>query len=184
MHKTRKALLASLLTSVTVALGLALSAVPNIELMTITVFISGYLLGWRLGMTVGAASIAAHSLFNPLGAALPQLLVSQIIGFAIIGLGGASIGPWIVGLSRRRLAFLLSSLAGFLLTFLYDVLTNIGAFFSITGDQAPSNLLKFVGAGMVFMMMHLVWNTALFVVVLTPVLSVLTRYRLELSEGR
>jgi hypothetical protein len=168
----------------TVALGFALSGVPNVELMTMTVFIAGHLLGWRAGVVVGGASIAAYSLFNPLGAAMPPLLIGQMVGFAIIGAAGALTGPVIVRLKPRWMAFLVCGLVGFLLTFVYDVITNIGAYFTITGDQAPSSLVKFVGAGVLFMVMHIVWNTALFLVVLNPVLTVLAKYRLELSEGR
>ena len=50
----------------------------------------------------------------------------------------------------------------------------------ITGEYTPQNLVRFVAAGIVFMVMHLVWNTALFLFVLKPVLSVLARYREEL----
>ena len=183
MHKTRIALLASLLVSVTVALGYALAGVPNIELMTMSVFVSGYLLGWRLGAVVGAASITVHSLFNPLGAAMPPLLAAQIVGFSIIGIVGATAGRAVVVCRPRWLAFVLCGLVGFLITSVYDILTNVGAFFSITGENAPSSLVRFVAAGMVFMVMHLVWNTALFLAVLTPVLKVLSGYRHELAGG-
>ena len=69
MQRTRKALLASLLVATAVALGYALAAVPNVELMTVTVFIAGYLLGAGAGVLVGMAAIALYSTFNPLGAA-------------------------------------------------------------------------------------------------------------------
>ncbi|MDH3216594.1 MAG: hypothetical protein OEN01_09915 [Candidatus Krumholzibacteria bacterium] len=180
MYRTRKALLASLLISLTVALGLALSGVPNVEVMTITVFVSGYLLGWRLGFVVGATSITVHSLINPLGASLPPLLLSQIVGFSIVGVAGATIGPWVAKLQRRWVALLACGAMGFILTLSYDVLTNIGAFFSITGPQASASFVQFVIAGMLFMAMHIVWNTSLFLVVLKPVLTVITRYRLDL----
>lgn len=183
MRKTRKALLASLLISATVALGLALSGIPNIELMTFTVFVSGYLLGRSLGVVVGAASIMLHSLFNPLGVAMPILLVSQILGFSVVGLTGAVAGPWVAGMTRRALAFVVCGAAGFLLTLLYDVLTNVGAFLTITSEQARSGLAEFVLAGMIFMALHLAWNTGLFLVTLKPVLNVLTGYQRELAEG-
>jgi hypothetical protein len=183
MHNTRKALLASLLVSTAVVLGQALAGVPNVELMTITVFVSGYLLGWRLGMVVGSVSIALHSLFNPLGAALPPLLGSQVAAFAMVGLAGASIGPLILVSKRRWIASLAGGVVGCFLTLLYDLLTNVGAFFSITGNEASSGFVKFVAAGMLFTAMHVAWNTALFSVVLVPVLSVLTGFRVELQGG-
>ena len=184
MQTTRKALLASLLISATVVLGIALAGVPNVELMTITVFVAGYMLGARLGVVVGVVSITVHSLLNPLGAALPPLLLAQVVGFLLIGLGGALVGPRIASFRYRLAAILVSGVVGFLLTFIYDICTNIGAFFTISGDQAPSSLIKFVTAGLAFMAMHLVWNATLFFVVLTPVVVVLKKYRLEIQEGR
>ena len=68
-----------------------------------------------------------------------------------------------------------------LLTLVYDVATNAGAFVVISGEKTAANLVKFIGAGIVFMTLHLVWNTLVFTVVLTPVLIVLGRYRRELS---
>jgi hypothetical protein len=183
MRRTRKALLATLLVSITVALGVALSGLPNVELMTVTVFISGYLLGWRLGLAVGAASITVHSLFNPLGAALPPLLFSQVLGFCAIGLAGAIAGPLIAHLGKRWVAFVVCGISGFVLTLLYDVLTNIGAFLTISGERSVSNLWRFVVAGVLFTIMHTAWNTGLFVVVVKPVLAVLAKYRVELSQG-
>jgi hypothetical protein len=181
MLHTRRALLASLLVAATVSLGYGLAGIPNIELMTFTVFVSGYLLGVRLGIVVGAASSALHSVFNPIGAALPPLLVAQILGFALIGVAGATAGPLVTRLKNRGVAVTLAGILGFLLTLVYDVLTNIGAFYVLTGENAPSNLLKFVVAGLLFMGMHLVWNTGLFLVILVPVLRVLARYRPELT---
>ena len=49
MNSTRRALLASLLIALTVAAGQALAGVPNIELVTLLVFLSGFLLGRRTG---------------------------------------------------------------------------------------------------------------------------------------
>jgi hypothetical protein len=183
MHSTRKALLASLLICATVVLGQALAGIPNVELMTLAVFVAGYLLGRGLGMVVGAISMALHSFFNPLGAALPPLLATQVAAFAVVGLAGAAIGPPIMALKRRSVASLACGLSGFLLTLLYDLLTNVGAFFSITGSDASPDLVTFVAAGMVFTLMHVVWNTVLFAVVLTPVLMVLAGFRVELRGG-
>lgn len=180
MQKTRKALLAALLIAATVALGYALAGIPNVELMTITVFISGYLLGAKLGAIVGAVSIAVYSVFNPMGAALPPLFVAQVVAFAVIGIAGSILGGVVAKLPRVG-AIIVAGVTGLVLTSLYDALTNIGAFYSITGEDAPTNLLKFIIGGIVFVVMHLVWNTALFAVALKPTLNVLARYRRELA---
>ena len=180
MKNTRRALLASLMVAVAVSVGYALAGVPNVELMTITVFIAGYLLGPGLGALVGAVAMLIHSTFNPLGAALPPLLLGQVIGFSVIGVTGGIVGPFIARVEMRWLAFLISGATGLGLTLLYHILTNVGAFYSITAESAPDNLFRFVAAGIGFTLMHLVWNTALFLVVNKPVLNVLERYRAEI----
>jgi energy-coupling factor transport system substrate-specific component len=184
MQQTRKALLGSLLTAVAVALGIALSAVPNVELMTLIVFVSGFLIGAAYGMVVGAAAIALHSLFNPLGAALPPLFVAQIVGFAAVGACGGLLGVRVMRIEQRWISLAACGALGFVLTIVYDVLTNVGAFFTITGEHAPESLVKFIVAGLVFTIMHVVWNTGLFLMTLRPILIVLDRYRDELAEGR
>ena len=182
MQRTQKALLATLLIAATVALGYALAGIPNVELMTITVFISGYLLGAKLGAIVGAVSIAVYSVFNPMGSSVgvPLLLVAQVVAFAVIGVAGSILGGVVAKLPRVG-AIIVAGVTGLVLTSLYDALTNIGAFYSITGEDAPTNLLKFIIGGIVFVVMHLVWNTALFAVALKPTLNVLARYRRELA---
>jgi hypothetical protein len=181
MHHTRKALLASLLVAMTVVLGQ--DGIPNVEVMTIIVFVSGYLLGWWLGVMVGAVSMTLFSVFNASGVAMPPLLATQVVAFAGIGLAGALVGPLMVRSKPRWIAALFGGLVGFALTVMYDLLTNIGGFYSFSGGEASPNLVKYVAAGMAFMAVHVVWNTALFLVVLTPVLHVLTGYRAELQGG-
>jgi len=181
MHETRRVLLACLLISLTVVFGYALAGVPNVELMTITVFLSGYLLGVRFGFIVGASSALVHALFNPLGASLPPLLLAQCAGFSLVGACGALFGPWIQSLRNRSAAVLLAGTVGLVLTLLYDILTNIAAFYIAMGVGPATGLMGFVFGGIMFMGMHIVWNTGLFLFVLKPVLTVLNRYRYEMS---
>ena len=164
------------MTAVCVSLGYMLAGIPNVELMTITTFVAGYLLGPGLGALVGAISITLHSVFNPLGAALPPLLLAQIAGFSVVGVTGGLLGPVVARMERRIGALLVCAILGFVLTLFYDVLSNVGAFYVITGENAPQSLVQFVAAGVAFMVMHLVWNTAIFLVVLKPVLNVLARH--------
>lgn len=183
MQRTRKALLATLLVGVAVSLGLALSGVPNVELVSFAVFLSGFLLGSRYGAAVGASSAVLFSTFNPLGAGLPPLALAQALGQAATGAAGAFVGPALLGVGSRTLACVLAGGAGFGLTLLYDVLTSTGAYVTIAGAKSTEGLVKFVAGGILFLGLHLVWNTALFAVALTPTLRVLRRFREELTRG-
>ena len=179
MQKTRKALLASLLIAATVALGYALAGIPNVELMTVTVFIAGFLLGGALGFFVGVGAMLLHSTFNPLGMAHPFLLGAQIAGFALIGLCGAWLGPRLAAMPSRWFALVLCAATGFMLTLVYQVLVNVGSFFAFSSSD--DHLLTYVKLGLVFTSLHLAWNTALFATVLLPTLKVLERYRREIG---
>lgn len=184
MNRTRKHILAAMLTALTVALGYALAAVPNIELMTITVFISGYLLGARLGTVVGAVSMAVHSLFNPMGAALPPLMAAQTGAFIIVACAGACFAPVLRSLRYRGIEIVFAGLTGFLVTLVYDLATSIAAYFVAIDPGSSLRLWQFVTGGVLFMGMHMVWNTGLFMVVLPPALRILAGYRTELAEAR
>lgn len=181
MQQTRRALLASLLVAVAVSLGYALAAVPNIELVTITVFVSGFLLGPKFGMGIGAASVVLFSVFNPLGAALPPLLLGQMIGQAVVGFLGGVSGPRIVRANKEWTTFAAVGALGLFLTLFYDGITSVGAYFVIAGEKNISDLTKFVAGGILFVSIHIVWNTMVFGLALKPILSVLEPRRRELS---
>jgi hypothetical protein len=181
MTKTRRALLASLMVALTVAAGHSLAGLPNVELVTVLIFVSGFLLGLKLGAVVGAASWGLHSLFNPLGAAVPPILAAQILGGAVVGLTGGLLGPRIVELNNRLLATITAGITGFLLTLLFQILINAASFYAFADERAIFALWKYVGAGIAFTIMHLVWNTGVFLVILRPLLSVLNSYRMELK---
>jgi hypothetical protein len=174
--------LASLLVAVAVSLGYVLAAVPNIELMTVTVFISGFLLGPGFGAAIGAASMVLFSMFNPLGVALPPLLVAQTAGQSVVGLSGGLFGPTVARLGRRWLAVAVAGILGLVLTVFYDGVTSVGAYFVIAGDKNLISLSKFVAGGMVFVGIHIMWNTMTFALALKPILNVLKPYRREMLE--
>ena len=179
MYKTRKALLASLLIAAAVALGYALAGVPNVELMTATVFIAGYLLGAGLGAVVGVGAMLLHSTFNPLGMAHPFLMGAQIAGFALIGVAGAWLGPVVTRIESRWVGAGLSASIGFVLTLVFQVLVNAGSFYAFSSTD--DHLLTYVKLGLAFTALHLVWNTGIFLVAMRPTLNVLERFRREIG---
>jgi hypothetical protein len=176
MKTTRRALLASLLVALAVAAGYALAAVPNVELLTLIVFISGFLLGPGRGAVVGAVAMAGHSLFNIMGAAIPPVLVAQVACYALIGLAGAVVGPPLRRL-RPAPAAVVGALCGALLVLGYQLVVGTVSFYTFTGESV---LWAYLWGGVVFSSIHMLWNASLFCVVLPPTLAVLDRHRLEL----
>jgi hypothetical protein len=183
MHRTRRALLGCLLVALSVSLGMALSGVPNVELVTLTVFAAGFLLGPGAGACVGAASAALFSAFNPLGTALPPLVAAQAVGQLAVGWSGGVFGPLVARVENRFFSRAVAAGVGFVLTVSYDVVTNAGAYVTIAGEKSLEGLVKFTIAGILFVGVHIVWNTLVFGATLVPILRVLSRYREELNTG-
>jgi hypothetical protein len=159
----------ALFTALCVAFGFLFAEVPNVELMTVAVFLGGVILGTRRGALVGALSILVFSLFNPYGPPLPPLLVAQVTGFTIVGITG--------GILRGRLAridgaaVLLSAIAGLVLTLLYDALTTVAtAIVTLGSDGFIGGLAGFFVVGALFVIVHALSNTVVFCVVVVPVL--------------
>jgi len=180
MNRTRRATLAGLLVALTVAAGFALAGVPNVELVTLLIFTSGFLLGPRLGPVVGAVSWGLFSGLNPMGAAVPPVLAAQIASGALVGLAGGVLGPILLKLPVRWVSVLLCTVTGFLLTLVFQATVTAAAFLTFADDRAAGAFWAFMVGGIVFTFTHLLWNTAVFLLTLRPLLSVLDRYRLEL----
>jgi energy-coupling factor transport system substrate-specific component len=166
----RKLFLAAMMTALGVTLGYLFLTVPNVELVTATVFISGFILGPATGVVVGAVTELIFSALNPMGMPMPNLLIAQIFGMALVGFVG--------GFLRKREWYkksvvkqaIIFALAGFLVTLVFDVLTT----FSFSIVMAEGDMRKILSSfifGMSFYAIHLVVNTALFATFVPLVIS-------------
>ncbi len=174
-NRTRRIIQTGLFIALVVILGFLLAEVPNIELMTVSVFLSGVILGSRSGAIVGALSILLYSLFNPYGPPLPPLVLAQVLGFALVGCVG--------GMLRRPLAagggapYLFSALAGLLLTLVYDSLTTVAtAVIALGADRLVEGVAGFFVAGALFIIVHTLSNTIVFTVTAVPVMRAVSAW--------
>jgi hypothetical protein len=147
----------ALFAALSAALGFAGALIPNIELITLSVFLGGVATGVGHGFVIGALSEIVFSTLNPLGPALPYVFVAQVIGMGIAGAVGGLVAPRLVRIAERKRPLLLGVI-GFLVTLFYDVLTN----FALGVHMGPI-LTTFLG-GLAFSLIHLAGNTLLFAV--------------------
>jgi uncharacterized membrane protein len=157
--------IAAVLIALSVTLGLLLVAVPNVEGVSAVSFFSGAILGAGGGAFVGAVSMGLFSVLNPLGPAVFPVLLAQMAGMALMGCSGAL---WLKLAGSRGRAAVLAGVAGGVLTFIYDVLTNYG--FAVTMGRW-SDPLPFIAAGIPFSVVHIVSNALVFAGVATLVHS-------------
>lgn len=160
--------LTALFIAISVVLGKALEMVPNVELISFSVWMSTYVLERKYSTVVGIFSFSLHSILSPYGVAPLPLLISQALGGGLIGF----FGGWIVRSKKTSFSSALpydrclSYLAfGLVITLVYDVLTNLGGFVSFSENS--STLLIYLLAGLTFGLIHIVSNGIIFMV-LTP----------------
>ncbi|MBL7074323.1 hypothetical protein ISS37_03675 [candidate division KSB1 bacterium] len=155
-----------------VAVGFLLAALPNVELVTATVFISGAVGGKSKGAMVGALAESIFSGLNPMGSGLsnPPLFAAQILGMAAVGY----VGGWCDGkISRGLSGRIMGAGIGLFLTLFYQILTNLGSSFLVVGFNLQKILLYLAG-GLAFAQIHILTNTLIFLIVLPAALNKLT----------
>ena len=160
----------SMFTALGVTLGYALMSVPNVELVTATVFIAGAVLGASGGALVGAAAEGIFSLFHPLGAPSPPLWIAQVLSMTVTGAAGGLFfesGSPLTQSKRVRIG-----IAGFLCTLNFAVLTTLA--YSLTVSFSMKQILASLVFGVGFYVLHLTSNTVIFFTVVPAVLKIQT----------
>jgi hypothetical protein len=156
-----------------VAMGYIFLAVPNVEMISATVFIAGAVSGPLYGALIGGAAELLFSLFNPMGTAAPPLLVAQVLSFVVIGLIGGCVGlPRRAALWRKTIVY---GICGFALTLLYDVLTTLSFSLFIAGDDLAKIVAIFT-TGALFYITHMLVNTIIFSTIVPILLIGIERY--------
>ncbi len=157
----------ALFTALAAALGFSLSGVPNVELVTATVFIAGAVLGPREGALVGAAAEALYTSFHPLGAPPPPLWIAQVLGMSLAGMAG---GFWrsfpVRSFIRSRFG---TAAAGLLCTIAFDLLTTASFAFFLHFDL--EQIIRSFIFGIWFTLLHAAANTLIFALLVPTVLA-------------
>ena len=156
---------AAIFSSTATGLGFAFMFVPNLEFISVTVFLSGFALGGNLGVLVGGATMIIYSGLNPLGSGLVHLplFVSQILAMSVIGLVGG-IARHILFKVQIRTSILISAIMGFVCTLWYDGITTL--VYPISAGYDFNEALVFSISGLLFTFVHIISNTFIFAIVI------------------
>ena len=172
--------LLSIFSALAVVLGYMLAYLPNIELFTLMIFLSGFILGKREGLIVGLLSASIFTFFNPLGASPPPLFIYQLVHYSLTGLSGGLVKGF---LSEKEYfnpredlyvfrVMIVFGIAAAILTFTYDILsTAIGGFLvSISVEYFITTYMT----GIVFTIVHFIGNILGFVFLLPGLIQLIT----------
>ena len=161
---------AAIFAATSIGLGFMFMLIPNIEFISVTIFLSGLTLGARFGLIIGGTSMMIYSILNPMGSGLVYLplLVGQTIGMAGIGLAGAFFGKVTKGFPIK-LMIIFSGISGCLCALWYDGITTIA--YPISAGYGWDETLAYAVSGLLFTFLHLISNTLIFPLVITSYLK-------------
>lgn len=163
-------------------LGYLLYEIPNIELFTLTIFLSGYILGKRDGMIVGFLSSFIFCLFNPYGAYLP-LFAFQLTHYTLTGLLGALIKQFLSDrkVLREKKEFYTVSLMilfgslGFIITTSFQVFASLVDVLINYGTIKAFGPYFFNPAAFPFTIVHIIGNTLGFIFILPGLIQLVQK---------
>lgn len=171
-NKIHSLVLIALSSATAIALGYALVALPNIELVTATLFIAGMIIGWKRSIYVAVITYLVFSLFNPFGFPNPLLLAAQIAGAIFAVIAG--------DLSNKYDNPFFFFISGFLVTLIYDLLTNIAGYLIFVSKQT---FIAYLIGGLSFSLIHIVSNILIFTVLLYPIRNEIKKLKTSNISG-
>ena len=155
----------SIFTSTAIGLGFIFMLIPNLEFISITVFLAGLTLGVYYGLIVGGTTMLIYSVLNPLGSGLVHLplLISQILAMGGIGFMGALARIFLFNLNTTSL-IPISGFIGLFCATWYDVVTTFA--YPISAGYDWDAAMAYSISGIMFTLMHILSNTIIFSVVI------------------
>jgi len=167
-QKTRHIAFSGIFIALILGVGYALAFVPNVELVTTMIFLAGVLMGLKRGLLVGILGEFLFSALNPMGSGLlfPPMLIAQIAAMTVVCLTGALLRNYILNWKTSLSNIILIGVIGLLLTLFYDIL--VSAAYPLSAGFKLRETVATIIAGLAFSIIHLISNTAVFIV-LVPV---------------
>jgi hypothetical protein len=162
LSRVHETTLVAFFSAVAITTTTAIIFIPNVETMSFTIFLSGYLFGKKTGLKVAWVSsfgfeIIASSLmggFNLL------IFIFKVITYSIIGYSGSLGAKWEITKSWELIPF------GIFFAILYDFLTTVGftlTYLSLGVDVFLFNLIYSLTVGFFpFTLFHIIGGAVLF----------------------
>lgn len=186
-RKSFRITLLSTFTALSVVLGYMLVFLPNIELFTLMIFLTGFILGKRDGAIAGFMSSFIFVFFNPYGVSPLPLFAYQLAHYSLVGVLGGLTHSFLKNKEYFKpeddlyvfRVLLIFGIMGAVITFFYDILSTLIGALSIFGTLEtfwPTYLI-----GLPFTTVHLIGNTLGFIFILPGLIQLIYKL-LNLSE--
>ncbi|MFX1375054.1 MAG: hypothetical protein ACFFA0_04520 [Promethearchaeota archaeon] len=180
-HKSFRIALVSIFSALALVIGYLLANILNIELFTLTIFLSGFILGKRDGMIVGFLSSSIFCFFNPYGASPLPLYAVQLTHYTLTGLLGAVTNQFLNkrnllkadnDLYIRPVLIILGSI-GAIITINFQFFASLADFLSYYGTF--EQFLPYFVSGIPFAITHIIGNTLGFIFILPGLIQLIQK---------
>ncbi len=167
-RQATRASVIAVMTAACIVSNYLLIGVFNVKLMDLIVFSSGFLFGPTVGASVGILTWLVYGTLNPYGFSLPILVATSLME-SLYGIVGGLLG------SKGKMGEGFTSnlkygIVGFLLTFVYDLVTNI-----VSGLSHGIPLTVALITGIPFAIAHEGSNAVFFFLGAPPLISAVGR---------
>ncbi|MHA2309975.1 MAG: hypothetical protein ACXADC_10770 [Candidatus Thorarchaeota archaeon] len=169
MTRSRQVSITAIMTALALTGNYVFVAIPNVELGSGILFVTAYIFGFQTGASCALLMAIIFGSVNPWGGLIPQIWITQVIGWLYIAAAGALLGQRKSNFENRIRPEWMLGFAGAFLTFFFDMLTNLGYSWAF---GIPYWLA--IVSGFPFMVVHIVSNTIIFGAV-TPRLNYIIR---------
>jgi hypothetical protein len=136
--------------------------IPNFELVSPIVFLSGVLFGLRTGTLVGILTYFLFGVLNPLGMSPLPLLIAQVLTGIVIGLSGGFCHK--KGWNKAHIILPL----GILITLISDILTSSSGFLFF---PTKKSFFAYIIIGLPFVIWHVFTQSLIYGFVLPPTIQ-------------
>jgi len=169
--KIRKISYSGIFIALIMAIGYSLAYIPNLELVTLLIFLAGYFMGMKYGLLIGVVGEFLFSVLNPMGSGLlfPPMLIAQIIAMGLTATIGGLLGNIIGQHPLKKHTILIFAFTGLVVTFFYDVFVSLA--YPIASGFDVKQTFGIVLSGILFSIIHIVMNTLIFATLL-PVIVI------------
>ncbi|GAG71115.1 unnamed protein product [marine sediment metagenome] len=155
--------------------------IPNIEVFTLMIFLSGFIMSKKEGAIIGLLSASIFTFFNPLGPSPPPLFIYQLIHYSLTGISGGLAKNFM--LNRKFFkpkedlyvyqVMVIFGVIGGILTFLFDILSTLFGGFTVS-----TSIDYFIASylfGIVFTTVHLIGNILVFIFLLPGLIQIIMK---------
>ncbi|MFQ5831766.1 MAG: ECF transporter S component [Candidatus Thorarchaeota archaeon] len=126
INRSKRVSIIAMMTALALVGNYTLVMIPNVELGSSILFVTSYIFGFSIGASCAVIMAIVFGSINPWGIPIPEILITQILGWLYIVAAGSLMGTNQKLSKTTHVDVLRLGAAGVFLTLFFELLTNFG----------------------------------------------------------